>query len=302
MNPPGPDYDGHPFDKAMRDRFLYVEVVADAAEWLRWAEANGVHRAVLEAVRADVRVFQLASPRTWYRSACLLRQALDNGMTLPVIERVLAAELQSVEAAHAVMRHVQGVDEPQSIAPADVLANYARDSRLPRGLRALLEQGRTDTVEKLAHGVEQMLTGEALASAVAAGGFHLESLEQFAQDVPGDRGAALLRAFARNPASGATLAVEPEHALLGYRRSPLFRQVAQWLQAGLRHRLSALMHRIVDHLERLHLAGRTDVLRRAHPVRVNLAHLGEHVGEEGTILRATLERLGYGTAASEETP
>ena len=51
MNPPGPDYDGHAFDRAMSDRFLQLEVVASRDAWLPWAVAEGLHPAILDTVR-----------------------------------------------------------------------------------------------------------------------------------------------------------------------------------------------------------------------------------------------------------
>ncbi|MEO6597501.1 MAG: AAA family ATPase [Planctomycetota bacterium] len=291
MNPPGPEYDGHAFDRAMADRFMRIEVLADRDEWLQWAVDVGVHAAVLDTVREDSRLFELASPRSWFKAAKLLQAAESRGMERPLIEPVLAAMLDSVEAAHAVARHLEGVEQDHPLVPADVLNHYGRDPRLGRRVRELLQQGRTDTVEKLVFGINELLAGDALAGLVAAGGFDLDGLERFARDIPGDRGTALLATFAGNRAAGTTLQVDPEPALLGYRRSPLFRQVEQWRSAGQGHRLQALAHRVVLHLDGLDAADRTKALRSAPSVRESLGQLCEHLGEHAQPLQQTLRRL-----------
>ncbi|MGB3966747.1 MAG: AAA family ATPase, partial [Planctomycetota bacterium] len=86
MNPPGPDYDGHPFDRAMRDRFLHLDVAADLLQWLHWAERHRVHPRVLAALRGDARLFFLASPRSWERAAALLRDAEQHGLEPALLE------------------------------------------------------------------------------------------------------------------------------------------------------------------------------------------------------------------------
>lgn len=291
MNPPGPDYDGQEFDRAMADRFMHVEVVANRDEWLPWAAGAGVHEAILDTVREDLRLFRLASPRSWYRASKLLQAAQARDLDRSLIEHVLAAELRSTEAAHAVARYLDGVGEDRPIAPADVLNHYARDPRICRRVRKLLRTGRTDAIEKLVFGVEELLSGDALAGLLAAGGFELAALEKFAGDIPGDRAAALLRTFATNPASGATLDVDAEHALLSYGHSPLAAVVARWRKSNRGHRLRALAHRVVAHLDDLDSRGRLAKIRRAPPVRDSLGTLCEQLAEHGDPLRAALARL-----------
>lgn len=301
MNPPGPDYDGNPFDKAMNDRFMHVEVVASRDEWLPWAIDAGVHAAVLDTVREDVRLFSLASPRSWYRASQLLQAAQRQDMDRLLIERILGSELGSFEAAHAVGRYLDGIGEDRAIAPADVLNHYRRDPRICRRVRKLLKDGRTDTIEKLVFGVQELLEGDALAGLMAAGGFELASLEKFVGDIPGDRAAGLLRTFAANPAAGMTLDVEPEQALIGYVESPLAVLVGKWRQAGWQHRLIALAQRVADFLEHMETNGRARKLKSTKPVRASLGQLCDHLGDQSQPLRKVLRRLELEPTAAEAT-
>ena len=74
-NPPGADFDVGSLDKAMRKRFLCVEACVDRKEWIRWAEAKGVHPAVLTIAREDTKLFGLEPPRTWVYVSEFLRAA-----------------------------------------------------------------------------------------------------------------------------------------------------------------------------------------------------------------------------------
>jgi len=72
INPSGADYDVQELDPALLSRFVEVEVVADRAEWLAWAEPKGVAGQVLGYVGSDPQIFEDTNPRAWKAVSDLL--------------------------------------------------------------------------------------------------------------------------------------------------------------------------------------------------------------------------------------
>ncbi len=282
-NPPGPDFDVGSLDKAMRKRFLCIDACVDREEWIRWAETRGVHPAVLTIAREDAKLFDLEPPRTWVYASGYLHAAEQTDASASCLKGVLAALLSSVEAAHLVMKYLGDAKKKRPIGPADVVSRYAFDEDLAQRVRQALELGHTDVVEKLAYGVEDIVSKEQLATLSETGDFHLESFERFQH------------AFATNPVTGELLDIDPSQALIGFNRSDLLRRIRGWQKApNLHHRLGAAAHKIVAHLNQLAALERMDRIRNSKMVRKNILSLIEHLGPQHSrpLVRA-LTRHGF---------
>ncbi len=294
-NPPGPDFDVGSLDKAMRKRFLCVDACVDREEWIRWAETRGVHPAVLAIAREDAKLFDLEPPRTWVYASGYLHAAEQTDASASCLKGVLAALLSSVEAAHLVMKYLGDAKKKRPIGPADVVSRYAFDEDLAQRVRQALELGHTDVVEKLAYGVEDIVSKEQLATLSETGDFHLASFERFLLDIPGDRREALQHAFATNPVTGELLDVDPSQALIGFNRSDLLRRIRAWQQApNLHHRVGAVAHMIVAHLNQLAALERMYRIRNSKMVRKNILSFIEHLGpQHGRPVVRALTRHGF---------
>jgi hypothetical protein len=248
INPERGDYQVTPLDPALRARFLHLGVRADRLAWLDWAQANGVHPAVLHLARHHEHFFDGVPPRTWTyvsdllrhlkpaeaNNEALLRATLGGYLPHAWIE-VLVPQLHEAPAG-------DGIDEVR------LLSAYHQDAELRKLIVGLRESGRTDVLENLAYRVLRKIDGAALNQALGDRQFCLEAFEAFLAELPGDHREVLQQAVADNPAAAALLNVTAKDVLHGsYPTSNVARQVDGWVREPRLHHRAALLVGAVCH-------------------------------------------------------
>jgi hypothetical protein len=185
INPSDEDYDVSDLDPALLSRFVVVGVEADPRQWLAWAEGRGLHQDVLDYVGSDPRLFGDTNPRAWAGVSDLLRAAGEGGLGPEALEALDAAVAGLVGDGRAVAfrdfrKHGGGTALPGA---DELLGNYARH----RGrVRAWVSQGRTDTLDALAHGVKVLLQPLAGYERVRQTPPLWKALGDFLADLPAD--------------------------------------------------------------------------------------------------------------------
>jgi hypothetical protein len=278
-NPPDDRYEVNILDDALLARFIHIEVCVDRLEWIDWAENNDIHGAVLDLARDDAELFAMVPPRTWETVSDMLlvgEQLEESRENLLVL---MAQITESDVAAYGIMRYAGSLPDQSAVTPEDVLARYAWDPDLADQVRKILADGHTDMLTKLLNGMEQLLKSKQLADLITNYRFSLDNFETFLDDVDGDRGAVLRKAFGRNPASVSCLDVAASDALRDYQSSDLKTKVEFWKQTGKTHRMEALVVALCKLLAFREAKGTLNELREDPHVLRSLHRMVDHYGK-----------------------
>lgn len=117
---------------ALRDRFIFVEIEADASEWLEWYEAQDDHNvAVAEYIKANPEMIHQydpkvemnqPSPRNWDRLGKVLTATKHPAIIAGIIGEKTAKPFLAFERQFTVMPSVEGVLSGKHEAPTELLA------------------------------------------------------------------------------------------------------------------------------------------------------------------------------------
>ena len=170
-------------DAALEARFMKLEVVTSAKEWVAWAEEHAVHPDVISFVRATPHIFDAreSNPRAWTMVSKVLRQIevsqADGNLLLPMLTGLVGEEM-----AVSFQRFIRGT-RGKAIQSQDVLRRYAR---VAKQVKLLAKANDTAALYALVHAVLVMAQdpdarGDATQEAVVR-----QNLQAFAKDLPAE--------------------------------------------------------------------------------------------------------------------
>lgn len=290
INPDDADYDVRPLDRAMADRFLRATVQAEREDWLSWAMNQDVHRGVLALVRQHDHALQDVSPRRWARVSALLHDYGRGSMTEQTLLDALAGYLPQAWVAALWSARASWSGDP-GLPLRRVLQHYAHDATLHDAVRQAKAGGRTDTLDALVGGIEDLLRGTALGPLPAGYTFDLASFEQLLLDLPADAAERLQYAFGENRANCRWLGLETPGFAATQFDAATGEQTRAWLpDPRLRHRGWAVLNAL---LETFAGASALDRARDAPSLRAILRPLLPAVeGEQARHFRLKAQRFG----------
>ncbi|WP_441285749.1 AAA family ATPase [Sorangium sp. KYC3313] len=291
VNPESADYQVTPLDRALRARFLHLNVRADRASWLAWAQVNGLHPGVIALAQGHERVLDDVPPRTWtYAShvlsalrpeeladGVLLRDTLGGYLPPSWVELLLASK-----------------DTWSTRLPFDLralLAEYGPTSPAGKVLRAARERGETDRFDEVTARLAPLLEGPEVGVLAAQRKLSLGAFEALLADLPGDHRERLQDALGGNATATQLIDVRPEELLQNYAGSAAEQKVLAWRADPLRqHRVGLVVTALSAHLAQQ--AKLVDV-RRSNVARVCLGQLLAQLPERWALrLAGALKKHG----------
>jgi len=292
INPAEDDYQVTELDPALADRFRTVRVVADRDAWIEWADAAGLHPAVIALAREHEKILDAASPRAWERTAEVLDHLDADELRDDELLRDLCSDdlgEEWVRVLGQAARTITPVPPPDAAA---LLAGYATDPELRDLVVGYQRTGRTDRLASLTDRLADLLAGPGLAAMIARNEFDLARFELLLNDLHGDHRRKLQLALGNNTVAIGLVNVDAERPIESYRRSAaLTASVARWAQDPLReHRALLVATAIAEHIEGLADVGQ---LRRRSTVTRVIAKLLDRLGDGRAVrLDEVLKRRG----------
>lgn len=291
VNPETAEYQVTALDRALRARFMNIEVRADRAAWLAWAQTNRVHSAVIALVQGHERALDDVPPRTWtYASqvlAALTKEELEDGLLVrdALGGYLPAAWVETLLASKATWGSRLDFDV------RELLAGYAPGSPLARAVAEYRERGQTDRLDEITQRLAPLLAGPEAGVLVAQKQITLASFEALLADLPGDHRERLQEALGANPTAVALIDVQPTELVQGYTGSSAERKLVAWKNDALKHhRVALAITALRAHLEQ---PSRLADVKRSNVVRTCLGQLLAQLREAHAMpLVETLKRIG----------
>ena len=276
INPEDGAYQVTPLDPALRTRFMNLRAYPSRGAWLQWAEADGVHPAVLKLARLHDRVLDEVSPRNWtYASNVLKALTPAEIQNTHLLRDALGGYLPAAWVDLLIRERDEGALSAGIDAYA-LLRSYHRDPELQAAVRTLGDEGRLDLLEQTGHQLMSVLQGPELALLVSRDEVDLTAFEALVADLPGDMRETLSEALGDNAAAAPLLDVSPSDVLKGYSGSHNKRKVDGWLR-GPRYRARVLLTAVAG----LVRAERDpNHLRRDNSARMGLGTFLEQIGAD----------------------
>ena len=166
---------------------MRLQVVADVAAWLRWAEENNVHDAVMRYVKSVPKIFDTSNPRSW----TYVSRVLDahEGCGCDDRQTLLAGIAGEVGDAHAkaFVQAYHGGGE--AVISADqILRKYPS---VKNAVAGWVKAKRTDLLASAAHGVKVALQSSDICAEIAQSKKMVRNLSAFIKDLPADIGSGV---------------------------------------------------------------------------------------------------------------
>jgi len=191
------DYQVNELDPALLSRFVRIQVMADPVEWLNWADANGIHPAVVKYVKQTPDVFEgdQSTPRSWSYVSDVLHAFESGSKTTDDILTVAVSGIVGDVHCAAFLRSYSQSEEP--LPATCIIHDYQRYR--PEVVK-WLEKKRTDMLNATTRNVLVALQDCDLCNEVAGDETKQEQLADFIRDLPGDMGKRVRDAARRNGA------------------------------------------------------------------------------------------------------
>ncbi|MDB4992835.1 MAG: ATPase [Myxococcaceae bacterium] len=291
INPESADYQVTPLDKALRARFMNLEVRADRAAWLAWAQTHGVHPGIVALAQNHERIFDEVAPRTWTYAGQVLttltpaeladgafvRDALGGYLPPTWVEALLASkDTWSTRIAFDVRA---------------LLADYAPGSPLATEIAAFRDRGQTDRLDEITARLAPLLAGPEAGVLLSQKALSLASFEALIADLPGDHRERLQEALGQNPTATPLVDVQPTELVASYVGSAAERKMLAWKNDPMKHhRVALAITALKAHLEQpSHLAE----VKKSNVVRTCMGQLLAQLREKHAMpLVETLKRIG----------
>ena len=291
VNPQTADYHVTALDKALRARFLEVNVRADRASWLAWAEVANLHPGVLALAHSHERMLEDVPPRTWTYASQLLQAFTKDELTDGTLLRdalggyLPAAWVETLLASQSSWAGKIGLDVRA------LLSSYTSTSELAKEIRSYREQGQTDRIDEIVTRLRPLLSGPEAGVLAAQKNLTLASFESFISDLPGDQREKLQDALGENPTLATLADVDPTELLAGYNGSAAQKRVASLRQDPVRrHRIALVVTALCAFIES---PSRLAELKRSNVARMCLGQVLLDLPEkEAVVLATTLRRVG----------
>jgi hypothetical protein len=291
VNPQTAEYHVTALDKALRARFLEVNVRAERASWLAWATVQDLHPGILALAQTHERMLDDVPPRTWtYASqllsaftkdeladGTLLRDALGGYLPAAWVETLLASQ--------------GSWGGKMALDVRALLSSYTPTSDLAKELRGYKDQGQTDRIDEIVTRLSPLLSGPEAGVLAAQKNLTLASFEAFVADLPGDHREKLQDALGDNPTLATLVDIDPTELLGGYGGSAAQKKVAALRSDPTRrHRLSLAVTALCAFVES---PSRLPDLKRSNVARTCLGQVLMDLPERDAMKLATvLRRVG----------
>ena len=291
VNPQTAEYHVTALDKALRARFLQVNVRADRAAWLAWAQTHDLHPGILALAHAHERILEDVPPRTWAYASELLRafspaELEDGALLRDALGGYLpAAWVESLLASRASWGSRLAFDV------RELLATYSADSPRAREIAGLRDRGQTDRLDEIVQRLAPLLAGPEAGVLVAQRQLLLGSFEALLADLPGDQREKLQEAIGSNVTATSLVDVEPSDFLARFAGSAAEKKLATWRADPLkRHRISLAVTALCVFVEQ---PARLPDLKKSNVARTSLGHVLAQLPEhDALVLVETLKRVG----------
>lgn len=291
INPETGDYQVTPLDAALRARFLHVPVRADRASWLAWADAHGVHPAVIALARAHERIFADVPPRSWtYASEVLSSMSADELADVTLVRDVLSGYLPSPWVDALLAGGALSVRSAE-LDVHSLLRDYGQSGAHAEQVREWKARGETDRLDELTARLSTVLGGPECGVLAANKTLTLPALEALLQDLPGDQREKVQDALGGNPTACVLLDVHPADVVTNYQSGSARAQVEAWKSSPhTEHRVALLVTAVRAYVLAPHIAAE---LRRSNAQRRSLGYFLLQVGARwGLPLAEALKQLG----------
>jgi hypothetical protein len=291
VNPQTAEYHVTALDKALRARFLEVNVRADRASWLAWATMHNLHPGILALAQTHERLLDDVPPRTWTYASQLLSAFTNDELADGTLLRdalggyLPAAWVETLLASQGSWKGKLGLDVRA------LLSSYAAGSELAKEIRGYKEQGQTDRLDEIVTRLVPLLSGPEAGVLSAQKNLTLASFESFIGDLPGDHREKLQEALGDNPTLGSLVDVDPTDLLGGYGGSAAQKKLAAWRAEPLkRHRIALAVTALCAFVES---PTRLPDLKRSNVARTCLGQVLVDLPEREAVRLATvLRRVG----------
>jgi hypothetical protein len=291
VNPQTAEYHVTALDKALRARFLQVNVRADRAAWLAWAQTQNVHPAVLAVAHAHERFLDEVPPRTWEYASDLLRAftpaELEDGA---LVRDTLGGYLPAAWVETLLATKGQW-GSPLPFDVRELLAGYASGSPRAKEIAGWRERGETDRIDEIVQRLAPLLAGPEAGVLVAQKQLVLASFEAFIADLPGDQREKLQEALGANVTATGLVDVDPTDLLGSFGGSAAEKKLASWRADPLkRHRIALAVTALRAFIEQ---PTRLADLKKSNVARTALGQVLVQLPErEALALVDTLKRVG----------
>ncbi len=291
VNPQTAEYHVTALDKALRARFLEVNVRADRASWLAWATMQSLHPGILAMAQTHERMLDDVPPRTWTYASQLLSAFTKEELTDGTLLRdalggyLPAAWVETLLASQGSWGGKIGLDVRA------LLSSYTAGSDLAKEVRGYKEQGQTDRIDEIVTRLAPLLAGPEAGVLAAQKNLTLASFEAFIADLPGDHREKLSDALGENATLASLVDIDPTELLGGYSGSAAQKKLAALRGEPVkRHRISLAVTALCAFIES---PSRLADLKRSNVARTCLGHVLVDLPEKDAVRLATvLRRVG----------
>ena len=291
INPQTAEYHVTQLDKALRARFLQVNVRADRASWLAWAQTQNLHPGIVALAHAHERILEDVPPRTWTYASDLLKafstaELADGALLRDAIGGYLpAAWVEALLASKASWGRTLELDV------RDLLANYQAGSTLAKQITAYREKGQTDRLDEIAVRLASLLSGPEAGVLAAQGQLKLASFEALLADLPGDQREKLQEALGSNPTASVLIDIDPTELLGGFAGGAAEKKIASWRgDPNKHHRIALAVTGLRAFIEQ---PSRLAELKKSNVARTCLGQLLVALSQRDAMpLVETLKRVG----------
>lgn len=291
VNPQSSEYHVTTLDKALRARFLELEVRADRGAWLAWAQTRDLHPGVLALAQTHERFLEDVPPRTWtYVSDVLKAFTADELADATLLRDVLGGYLPAAWV-EALVGERASWGKRLSFDVRELLASYAPGTPRAQEIAELRKTGKTDRLDEITTRLEGLLRGPEAGVLAAQKSLVLPAFESLLADLPGDQRERLQEALGRNPTAVSLVDVRPEELLQGFAGSAAEKKLDAWTaEPTKRHRVALAVTALAAHLEN---PARLPELKRSNVARACLGQLLVKLREEHALpLVDVLRRVG----------
>ena len=191
-------YQVNELDPALLSRFVRIEIMADAVEWLNWADNNGVHGAVTKYVKNTPDVFEgdQSNPRAWaYVSDVLKAFENGSGATDDILTVAVSGIVGDVHCAAFLWSYSKS-EEP--LSATTIINEY---SRYRHEVLKWCENKRMDMLNATTRNVLVALQDCDVCNNIAGNEAKQACLGDFINDLPGDLGKKVRDTARRNGAT-----------------------------------------------------------------------------------------------------
>ncbi len=291
VNPETGDYQVTTLDRALRARFLELNVRADRGSWLAWAQLNGVHAGVLALAQTHERIFDDVPPRTWTYVSHILKAMLpaeveDNILLRDALSGYLPPSwVESLVAARSKWATNLSFDVRA------LLTECAAGSQMAAEIRGFREKGQTDRLDEITKRLVPLLEGPEAGVLAAKKQLTLASFEGLVAELPGDHRERLQEALGKNPTATSLVDVTPLELLQNYSGSATEKKILAWTRdATKQHRVGLAVTAVRSYLEQQ--AGSAEA-KRSNAIRTSLGQLLPQIHERWAMpLVMTMKKLG----------